>query len=57
MSDKEYKELVDEMTLLTDNCDTEYAHGEADDLLCKALTLCGYSELVEQYNKIDKWYS
>lgn len=39
------------------NPDTEVAHGNADDLLCDLLKQFGLNRLVEEYNKIDKWYA
>ena len=33
--------------------DTEVAHGEADDVLCSLLP----KEIVDEYNKIPKWYA
>lgn len=37
--------------------DTESAHAEADNLLCQFLIDLGYVDLVEEYNKVDKWYA
>ena len=51
------KELCEQMKALQDNWDIEEAHGMADDILCEALKQLGYNELVELYEKIEKWYS
>jgi hypothetical protein len=40
-----------------DNGDTEIAHGVADDVICELLEALGYSDVVEAYNKVDKWYA
>ena len=32
-------------------------HIEADDILCELLEYLGYGDVVEEYNKLDKWYS
>ena len=40
-----------------DNNDTEAAHGNADDILCEFLKELGYSEVVDSYNEIHKWYA
>ncbi|MFZ2809438.1 MAG: hypothetical protein WAZ60_23895 [Desulfosalsimonadaceae bacterium] len=40
-----------------DSGDTEQAHGQADDLLCELLVKIGYSQVIDEYNKIDKWYA
>lgn len=37
--------------------DTEVNHIEADDLLCNLLVDLGYQEVVDAYDKIDKWYA
>ena len=37
--------------------DRESAHIYADDILCKLLKELGYKELVEEYDKIHKWYA
>lgn len=31
-------------------------HYEADDTLCELLEYLGYGDVVEEYNKLDKWY-
>lgn len=35
----------------------EFEHDEADNLLCDLLEELGYTELVDAYRKIPKWYS
>lgn len=42
---------------LANSDDTETAHYDADDILCEILTALGYTEIVDAYNAIDKWYS
>ena len=37
--------------------DTEEAHGDADDLMCKLLKALGYRDGVEVYEGMDKWYA
>ncbi len=39
------------------NIDVEVAHIRADDILCKLLTELGYSEVVEEFEKVRKWYA
>jgi len=39
------------------NGDTEAAHGNADDILCKLLNEFGLNEITEIYNNIEKWYA
>lgn len=37
--------------------DTECAHIEADQVLCELLESLGHKDVVEEYNKIHKWYA
>lgn len=37
--------------------DTEKNHAEADDILCDFLILLGHGDIVNEYNKISKWYA
>ena len=37
--------------------DTEEDHMNADDLLCELLEKLGYSEVIERYRLIRKWYA
>jgi hypothetical protein len=39
------------------NGDTETAHADADDVLCELLKSLGYSDVVEEYNKVSKWFA
>jgi hypothetical protein len=32
-------------------------HVEADEVLCELLISLGYEDVVEEYRKIEKWYS
>ncbi len=59
-----YKENVDagdsaicELRKLSLSNDTEAAHEDADDVLCKLLIALGYPEVVQEFNKIKKWYA
>ena len=40
-----------------DNCDAESAHIYADTVLCDLLDALGYKKIVEEYNKVEKWYA
>lgn len=53
----DFKELCEQMKALQEMWDVEEAHGKADDILCEALRQLGYNELVDLYEKVDKWYS
>ena len=39
------------------NGDTEAAHSDADSILCQLLIDMGYADVVEEFDKIDKWYA
>ena len=49
--------LCERMKALQDELDVEDAHGKADDILCDALKELGCGELVELYDKVEKWYA
>ena len=37
--------------------DTEEAHCNADDILCDVLIALGHQDIVDEYKKVNKWYS
>ncbi len=37
--------------------DIEAEHGEADDILCRVLKTLGEAEIVQEWEKVDKWYA
>jgi hypothetical protein len=45
-----------EVILKESDNDQEYAHAEADHVLCDFLKYLGYLEIVKIYEKIPKWY-
>lgn len=40
-----------------ENPDVEGAHANADDILCDTLRELGFGELVDVYEKVEKWYA
>lgn len=50
---KQKQELMD----LQQNNDVEAAHAKADDILLDILRDLGLDDIVEEYEKINKWYS
>ena len=46
-----------ELSNQINNRDIESAHADADTILCNILIELGYKELVDLYNKVDKWYA
>ncbi|KKM87607.1 hypothetical protein LCGC14_1267240 [marine sediment metagenome] len=53
--DRKYIERLQQ--LQKDNDDVEYIHRMADMVLRDILTELSYVELVEEYDKVDKWYA
>ena len=51
------EELCEKMRALQECRDIERAHIKADDILCEALVSLGYTELVQLYAKVEKYYS
>ena len=51
------KGFANEMRRIDRNNCTEMAHILADELMCKLLRELGYSEGVDIFEKMDKWYS
>ena len=39
------------------NVDVEAVHGIADDILCDLLIDLGFQDVVDEYNKVEKWYA
>jgi len=37
--------------------DTEMGHYFADNVLCDFLISLGYTDVVEEYRKVDKWFA
>jgi hypothetical protein len=56
MNLREYKDFLTRMNELTEKGDTEANHGQADAILCEVLDRLGYTELVVEYDKVEKWY-
>lgn len=51
------KGFANEMRRIDRNNDTEMAHIYADELMCQLLRKLGYSEGVDIFEKMSKWYS
>lgn len=49
--------IINKLKELQTSGDIEAAHGKADDLLCTALLILGYTDIVKEYMKVPKWYS
>ncbi|QHJ79191.1 MAG: hypothetical protein [Caudoviricetes sp.] len=46
-----------EMIALQSGYDPEIEHGEADNLLCELLILLGHQDVVDEYEKVTKWFA
>jgi len=57
VKDKTEEKYVSGMKACIKVDDTENAHSNADDLLCKFLIELGYKTIVAEYRKVEKWYS
>ena len=54
MTPEEFKERMELCSL---DRDTEYGHITADELMCDVLKELGYSEGVEIFENMHKWYA
>jgi len=48
---------IAELKVIQSNGDTEVVHDEADSVLCNLLIDLGYQDVVDEWEKIDKWYA
>lgn len=61
--DKRIQEIKQELKRMSHmSCDPEADHCRADDLLCEVIAILLFDvydgeEIVEYFNKIEKWYS
>jgi len=51
------KSCVQQLENLDSESDAELRHIKADDILCSLLIELGYSDVVEKFNDLDKWYA
>lgn len=55
--DQKADENLQKMKALEGITDLESSHWDADEILCDMLNSMGFNELVDAYNKLDKWYA
>lgn len=48
---------VDRLRQLQGNGDKELQHVRADDVLCDLLKRLGFEAVVDEFEKVDKWYA
>ena len=51
------EETINELKKQQNNGDIEVAHVKADQAICGFLISLGYQEVVDEWDKIDKWYA
>ena len=57
MEKKTKQDYIKELIEWQGQTDTETAHGVADDVLCAFLRDLGHGDLVDEWEKVDKWYA
>ena len=50
-------EVIETLQQAAEWSDIENAHSTADDMLCLLLKALGYSDVVEAFDKVEKWYA
>lgn len=55
---RSFFDYVNEMREIADSpdLDEESAHINADDLMCRLLLQLGFVDVVDEYNRVTKWY-
>ncbi len=48
---------IKKLNLLQEGSDPEAEHAEADHAICLLLRFLGYNDVVDEYEKIEKWYA
>ena len=51
------EDAIEELIKQQNNEDIEVAHSNADSILCRLLESLGYSDVVKEYYKVEKWYA
>ena len=57
MPDPNIEDYINRIRDLANNRDVEGTHIEADKILCEVLKTLGQSKLVEEFEKLEKWYA
>jgi hypothetical protein len=50
------KEVIEYLKQQQENSDTEDSHINADNILCEFLIELGFERIVEEFEKVNKWY-
>lgn len=51
------EDAIEELIKQQNNEDIEVAHLTADNILCRLLESLGYSDVIREYDKVEKWYA
>ena len=51
------RKYIEKLRQLQDDTDEEKTHILADKILCDLLTELTYTDIVDEYNKVGKWYA
>ncbi len=51
------RKYIEELKELQKDNDGERAHVKADKVICDFLTELTYTEVVDEFNKLEKWYA
>lgn len=57
LTEEQRKDFIEQLKKEASNQDHEVAHITADNILCEILNTLGYSDIVEAFNEIFKWYA
>ena len=52
-----YSNELEKLKDLAESNDPEYAHIEADLILCNILNDLGYNDIVDAWKKVKKWFA
>lgn len=52
-----HDEAITKLRALQTASDPEAEHAEADDILCDLLVSLGYKDVVDEWEKVSKWYA
>lgn len=51
------EKYIQKLVKAQESGDAECAHMDADDILCDLLEELGFSDVVNEFRKINKWYA
>jgi hypothetical protein len=57
LTEEQRAELLARLRAADCHEDAEQAHSDADGVLCDALRQLGYGDIVDEWQKVEKWYA